>query len=155
MKITVDRFLTNGRATVSRILINGIDLGFKGLEDEHRDKKVSGETRIPAGLYRLKPRNYGGFHARYKSRFPNIHKSMIEIANVPNFTDVLIHIGNTESDTAGCLLVGKRYTEVGGELMVTESTGAYLDIYGRIIDAVINGEAEIEYIDNDKAESYE
>ena len=32
------------------------------LEDEQRDVKVWGETRIPAGTYKLKLREEGGFH---------------------------------------------------------------------------------------------
>ncbi len=31
------------------------------LEDEHRDEKVMGETRIPAGTYRITLRTVGGF----------------------------------------------------------------------------------------------
>ena len=34
------------------------------LEDEQRDVKVYGETRIPAGTYKLKLRTVGGFHTR-------------------------------------------------------------------------------------------
>jgi len=151
MKLTVDRFLTNGKATVSKISIDGIHIGFFGLEDEYRQNKKAGETRIPAGEYALKVRKYGGFNTRYSNRFPRLHKGMIEICNIPNFTDVLIHVGNTEADTAGCLLIGQRYQELNGELILVNSTAAYIDFYERVIDKVIEGNAVIEYIDNDIA----
>ena len=152
MKITVNRFLTNGDATVSKISIDGVNLGFFGLEDEHRASKISGETRIPAGEYALKLRRVGGFHSRYSTRFPRLHKGMIEICNVPNFSDVLIHIGNTEADTAGCLLIGQRYYEASGELILINSTAAYQDFYERVVNAVADGSATIECIDSDRAE---
>ena len=39
------------------------------LEDEQRDVKVWGETRIPAGTYKLKLRKEGGFHTRYLAKY--------------------------------------------------------------------------------------
>ena len=39
------------------------------LEDEHRDVKVAGETRIPDGVYPLKIRTHGGFHTKYKEKY--------------------------------------------------------------------------------------
>ena len=44
------------------------------LEDEYRERKVKGETRIPAGEYAITLRDYGGFHNRYAGRFPEMHK---------------------------------------------------------------------------------
>ena len=39
------------------------------LEDEARDEKVKGETRIPAGTYKIKLRNEGGYHNRYVKKY--------------------------------------------------------------------------------------
>ena len=36
------------------------------LEDEARTTKVWGETRIPAGKYKLSLKQHSGFHTRYK-----------------------------------------------------------------------------------------
>lgn len=103
------------------------------LEDEHRTKKVFGETRIPDGVYELKLRTHGGFHERYLEKF-DFHIGMIEICDVPNFTDVLIHIGNTDDDTAGCLLVGDSATQnVTREGFIGNSSNAYKRIYQDII----------------------
>ena len=47
------------------------------LEDEQRDVKVWGETRIPAGEYKLSLRKEGGFHSRYQAKYGNMHQGMI------------------------------------------------------------------------------
>ena len=100
------------------------------LEDEFRTLKVWGETRIPKGVYKLKLRSYGGFHNKYKERFKDFHKGMIEIENVKGFQYVLIHIGNDDEDTAGCVLLGdsqnQNMTKRG---RVLNSTEAYKRVY--------------------------
>jgi hypothetical protein len=49
------------------------------LEDEYREEKKYGETRIPDGLYKLGLRTEGGFNGRYGKRFPAIHKGMLQV----------------------------------------------------------------------------
>tara|TARA_R110002020_G_scaffold75639_1_gene192334 strand:- start:216 stop:569 length:354 start_codon:yes stop_codon:yes gene_type:complete len=74
------------------------------LEDEQRDVKVWGETRIPAGTYKLKLREEGGFHNKYLNKYGEIfHKGMIHVQDVPGFEYILWHTGNTDEHTAGCL----------------------------------------------------
>ncbi len=108
------------------------------LEDEFRTHKVSGETRIPAGEYKITLRREGGHHARYAQRFPELHRGMLWIRDVPNFEFILIHIGNTEGDTAGCLLVGMladlRMGTIGA------SKDAYAQIYPPIATAIAREE---------------
>lgn len=116
------------------------------LEDEHRTKKVYSETRIPAGLYKLKLRTYGGFHDRYLARYgSDFHKGMIEIMDVPNFTDVLIHIGNDDDDTAGCILVGdscdSNVENENDKGFIGKSRNAYERLYPEIRDALLDGES--------------
>ena len=119
------------------------------LEDEHRTVKVYGETRIPAGKYKLKLRLHGGFNDRYLKKFPNMHQGMIEVCDVPNFTDVLIHIGNYEDDTAGCLLVGQGAKSVD-PISISSSTNAYKAMYPKLVDIILDNEDPyIEYIDVD------
>ena len=76
------------------------------LEDEYRNEKKAGETRIPKGEYKIQLRTVGGFHENYKKRFSSIHTGMLHIVDVPGFEYILIHCGNTDEHTAGCLLVG-------------------------------------------------
>ena len=120
-------------------------------EDEPRAVKVPGKTRIPAGAYRIGVRTRGGFHARYTARFADFHKGMLEILEVPGFTDILIHVGNEHTDTAGCLLPGagaQSYPEGGGR--VTASVAAYSALYKTMIAPALAGEATIEIVDRDR-----
>ena len=122
------------------------------LEDEYRAEKVMAETRIPAGIYDICLRTEGGHHAKYSKRFADIHRGMLELQEVPNFTHILVHCGNTEQDTAGCLLLGydpKRLK--GGEYAVYSSTRAYFDVYPPIAKEIDEGRlVEIEIIDFDE-----
>lgn len=74
------------------------------LEDGYRERKVMHETRIPPGTYKIVQRKYGKFYDRFSKLYRLAFMS--EIADVPGFTDILIHPGNTIGDTSGCLLTG-------------------------------------------------
>ena len=113
------------------------------LEDEYREEKIKGETRIPAGAYNITLRTVGGFHKKYKKRFKNIHKGMLWLRDVPNFEYVLIHCGNTDEHTGGCILVGKTQTENKGKYkdgFIGRSTESYFDVYPPIAEAIERGE---------------
>ena len=147
--ITVDRFSSDTESTISLVFVDSQFVCF-GLEDEHRAKKLFGETRIPAGIYPVKVRTWGGFHDRYAKRLP-YHQGMLEICDVPGFTDILIHIGNTEKDTAGCLLVGVGCYSAAGNMSLQASAVAYELLYKKVIAAAIAGQLQIHIINNDSA----
>ena len=149
MKITVERFLSDNDSSVSRLLIDGSHECF-GLEDEFREEKVPSETRIPAGTYQVGVRTEGGFHARYSRRFPEFHKGMLHILEVPNFTFILIHCGNTDENTAGCLLVGTSVNITSGDMSIGGSSVAYRNFYPKVIQAALEGSLEIEFVDSDR-----
>lgn len=149
MDITVDRFKSNDDATVSNISVDGTFVCF-GLEDEYREEKVARETRIPSGTYAIGLRKEGGFHNRYTNRFPDMHRGMLHILDVPGFEYILIHIGNTDEDTAGCLLVGSNASVDDGELRVTSSRLAYQKLYPMLVTAADQNELTITFIDNDR-----
>jgi len=122
------------------------------LEDEQRDVKVWGETRIPAGRYQLELRTEGGFHNRYKSRYGDWHKGMIWVKNVPGFEYILWHTGNTDENTAGCLLLGNSQESniVKKDGFVAASRDAYKFVYPRVVAAIQSGiRVNVEYIDYD------
>ena len=122
MKVKLVRFHHGKDDTLGLLFIDGVFQCFT-LEDEYREAKVAGETRIPEGTYLLGLRNFGKHAERYGH-------PMIEIKNVPGFTDILIHKGNTEKDTAGCLLVGMGCgLNFAGSAYLVESTRAYDMIY--------------------------
>lgn len=149
MHMLVDRVLSDADSTVSEVFVDGERVCF-GLEDEHRDEKVAGETRIPAGIYQVGVRIAGGFHSRYARRFKDIHKGMLHVLDVPDFEWILIHCGNTDEHTAGCLLLGRDAITTHGAMRLIDSTGAYRGLYQRVIDAALAGDLTIEYRDSDR-----
>lgn len=122
------------------------------LEDEHREEKVSGETRVPAGTYDLVLRKVGGFHSRYSKKYGSMHKGMLWVWDVPNFEYILIHTGNTDEHTAGCLLVGNSQQANFGSSngFIGSSVDAYKRIYPPIAEAIERNEkVTITYTDFD------
>ena len=145
MHILVDRYLSDEDATLSRVYIDGV-YQCDGLEDEYREDKIVGETRIPAGTYKIGVRTVGGFHKRYSRSF-SFHRGMLHVLDVPGFEYILIHVGNYDRDTAGCLLLG-----AGDEraMAVWLSKGTYRRFYNKVIDAALSGDLTIEYRDSDR-----
>jgi len=122
------------------------------LEDEYREEKEYGETRIPAGTYRITLRKVGGFHGRYLKKYGEMHKGMLWVRDVPNFEYILIHTGNTDEHTAGCLLLGNTQQANFGSSngFVGSSVDAYKRVYPPIAEALEKGEeVKITYIDFD------
>lgn len=109
------------------------------LEDQFQTEKVMGESRIPAGRYRLTLRTFGDHHKRYSLKFQGIHQGMIEVMDVPNFQHILWHIGNTDDDTAGCLLLGNTAeANLSGQGRIGNSTSAYRRVYPIVAQAILN-----------------
>jgi len=146
-RLTVNRFASNKTTTLSNIAIDHKWECF-GLEDEHRDVKVSGHTRIPSGIYTVGVRTVGGFHANYTNRFSGFHKGMLQVMNVPNFEYILLHVGNTHKNTAGCLCTGTD-AKTKAQWSVLNSVVAYERLYCKVIESALAGKLTIEYWDND------
>lgn len=138
MEITVKEIGTLPNSTASQMFVDGKLICFV-IEDGMRETKIPGETRIPGGRYLLAKRTHGGFFQKYRQN--HRHDFAIEVLNVPNFKDILIHIGNTALDTRGCLLVNSGIM-IGnkGEYSGIESTTAYLSFYAMIRTAFNRGE---------------
>ena len=155
MKLEVLRFSSEADST-NGLLFEVTDIGRKflayTLEDEARALKVRGETRVPAGIYKIELRKEGGFHERYTKKYPGIHRGMLHVTDVPNFEYILIHTGNTDEHTAGCLLVGdsQENNQLLPDGFIGKSVNAYKRIYPSIAKAIEQGEeVTIEYIDFD------
>ena len=154
MDIVIKRFADNGNATLGVLYINGIAKCFT-VEDEERDVKVKGETRVPEGVYKIALRSEGSYHKRYTDKYGDMHKGMLCIYNAPHwkienkgmtFQYILIHTGNTEKHTMGCLLLndGVSMASFSG----SSSVNAYKRIYPIIAQAILDGEkVTIEYKD--------
>ena len=155
MNLYVLRFSSQKDST-SGLLFNVIDnkLNFLcyTLEDEKREEKIAGETRIPEGEYEIKFRTEGGFHSKYKERFSEIHDGMLEVQDVPNFKYVLLHCGNTDEHTAGCLLLGDSQENniIKPKGWIGSSSQAYRRVYPIIADELKKGNrVTIKYKDFD------
>lgn len=137
MNLTVKRNPAKEEWTTGRLFVNDVFECFS-LEDQPQEKKVMHETRIPAGTYPISLRTFGGHHERYKKKYPDLHKGMLWLRNVPGFEAILIHIGNIDDDSSGCLLVGTLMDDEKGVLY--KSTEAYLKLYRKVVDAFAKGE---------------
>jgi hypothetical protein len=138
MNLFLEEIGTTPNSTASHLFLDNRPFCFV-VEDGHRDAKVAGETRIPAGRYQVVARRVGTFFEKYLKQFG--HKFSIELRKVPGFDGILIHIGNTVKDTRGCLLVN-RFVGLGtdGNYQGTDSTSVYKLLYSLIEKAYERGE---------------
>jgi len=140
MEIDVIRYSEGSKSTLGLFMLNK-KFACYTLEDAFHIMKIPGETRIPNGTYKVALRKEGGHHARYSQKFPEFHKGMLHIINVPNYEYILIHIGNDDDDTEGCLLVGdSSMVNINSDGRIMNSTFAYKRIYPEIANAIESGE---------------
>jgi len=139
MELIVDRYNSTSTHTDGLLFINKKFECFT-LEDEFREVKVKGKTRIPDGTYRIELRTEGGFHNSYLNKYgADFHKGMLWVKEVPGFEYILIHTGNTDEDTAGCLLVAS--TADKDKAFIGASVGAYKTFYPKVLEALKKAEA--------------
>ena len=140
MRLELYRFSSQNESTIGILYLVNNETNQKDflcftLEDEKRAVKVYGETRIPQGTYKIEYRKEGGYHNKYTKRFPSIHRGMLEVRDVPNFTHILLHCGNTDNDTDGCLLVGNVISQnITKDGFLGQSTDCYKRIYPILAD---------------------
>lgn len=143
-------------STLGRLYVTGDERNFEcfTLEDERRTEKVRGETCIPPGSYEVTLRTEGGMHARYSERFPEWHKGMLWLRDVPDFEYIYLHPGNTDDDTEGCILPGRvPVTLPDGEFTVSRSTEAYRALYRKVAEALESGERVVVHVMEDAREA--
>jgi hypothetical protein len=139
MNVLVLRYSSH-KSTLGLFIIDG-KFACYTLEDAFHVVKIPGETRIPEGTYEITLRTFGGHHERYSQKFPEFHKGMLHVTNVPNYEHILIHIGNTDDDTEGCLLIGdSSMTNINSDGRIENSTIAYKRVYPIIANAIESGE---------------
>ncbi len=135
MKLIVERKWRKDDYTIGVLSVNGVRL-CNTLEDAVRADKIYGKTAIPKGTYRVlvnvKSPKFDGraWTKPYGGLVPRLR-------NVPNFSNVLIHVGNSAADTDGCILVGDN-TEKG---KLTNSTNRFYELMGMLLGAALSGEA--------------
>ena len=147
MKAKIIRVAQGKNSTLSHLYIDGIFQCFL-LEDKIREKKIMKQTAIPEGIFKLSLNTWGGMNKTYFPKYGPIHKGMIEIANLPTFASVYIHIGNTIEQTEGCPLVGLSWIKKEGDFQVLQSVDAYKQVYRKLYDVATGKDNQIEISNN-------
>lgn len=137
MNIKLVRYSANKESTLGVLLIDDV-FQCHTLEDEYRSEKVMHETRIGEGTYKISLAAWGDHHKRYGIKFPEFHKGMLILENVPKFQGILIHMGNNDDHTSGCILLGMTANNNKlGDGQVLNSEQAYRLVYPKIANAII------------------
>ncbi|GGF30687.1 DUF5675 family protein [Echinicola rosea] len=138
--VTVLRYMDDGETTLGLLFLRNKFFAYT-LEDTFRMEKVKHETRIPAGKYLLDfNRQLTPMTERYRNRMPwfDFH---LEIKEVPDFSQIYIHIGNTHSDTSGCILIADGVS-AGLPRSIVQSTLAYEKFY-KIIHGLLQSNEQV------------
>ena len=99
------------------------------LEDELREKKIAGETAIPAGFYELVLENS-----------PKFGPETITFLDVRGFSQIRVHGGNDDDDTEGCVLVGDQVDEDLGKISGAKARGVLDALKLKLMEAFDRGE---------------
>lgn len=145
-KVEVIRKPSEKDWTLSEFFFDGVRRGV-GVEDERREIKVKGETRIDEGEYyfdlRFSPKfsnsyfrdDQGNIISAKERVNPELIRKyhtaheMLWVRDPLNFQFILWHWGNTDDDTEGCYIVGSVIGKVQGQDGVINSRKKYTDIY--------------------------
>lgn len=144
MELRLVRYAANAVSTLGKLYIDDWFQCFT-LEDAHHVPKIHGQTRIPAGSYRVFLRKLGTSHfdANYTKKFgKDWFQGMLQLENVPDFEGVEIHIGNSAADTDGCVLLGniaEKKPDAKGSMQLFQSSIAFQNFYPKLRDALKAG----------------
>jgi len=134
INLQLNRIVNGADSTLGYLQYNKEYFSFT-LEDEGRNVKVAGETRIPAGTYRILFREIlSPATERYRKKY-SWFKWHLELQDVPGFKYVYIHVGNTDDDTDACILTGTDTRRRGVESLdfdITQSTPQFERLYKRV-----------------------
>ena len=147
MQIRVERYLDTGKATFGLLFVDGA-FECHSLEDPHQDEKKPGITRIPAGRYLCTLRDEGSMTNQYAAKFPETHRGMLWLRDVPDFEWVYFHIGNRPAHSEGCILVADSADPT--QNFAGHSTVAYERLYRRVVEAAADGNLRVAIVDRDR-----
>lgn len=130
MDLTLYRISDNGDSTLGLLYVDE-DFECYTLEDTQREEKISSNTAIPKGSYRIQPRKADTpLTQDYQSRF-GFFDYHLELQGVKNFNYIYLHVGNYKMDTKGCILLGMGQ-QLTPERMVTHSVDAFRAFYNKV-----------------------
>lgn len=118
MNLVLDRFFKGPKYTVGHLYIDGkyfcdtMEDKDRGLLDsmslaEIKSKKVSSETAIPRGTYKVTLEVVSPKYSKKDFYIKVCNGKVPRLLNVKGFEGILIHTGNTEKDSAGCIILGE------------------------------------------------
>lgn len=133
MELKLKRIAKKETYTIGRLFSNGLYV-CDTLEDKDRglrqdmsaaeisDRKVYGETAIPAGRYRIDMETVSKKFKLVPWYQQICGGKVPRLVNVPGFEGILIHPGNTALDCYGCILVGEN--KAVGKVLYSRTTFA-------------------------------
>jgi hypothetical protein len=137
MKYILQRYSDNRKDTtglVHKVSTKLVLVGYS-LEDEFREEKVKGETRIPAGTYEIIiNRAETPLTLKYRARY-QWFKFHLMLKDVPGFTGIYFHVGKNEFWTDGCITIGNTVnnnTITSGE--IGDSVECFRKFYNELYD---------------------
>jgi len=141
MRLDLIRFSDNGDDTIGLMFIDGVFECYS-LEDEFRNVKVAGETRIPEGEYDVDFREVDSpMTEQYRKDYPDFFDYHLQIMNVPKFSFIYLHHGNDDEDTEGCVLLGDSATNNKiGPGKIGYSRQAFSRFYKKVWKALKSGD---------------
>lgn len=151
MLLTVERKWKKSDYTIGNLSVDGVWF-CNTLEDTDRglsqneplaslmEKKVYGETAIPAGRYRITLDVVSPKYAAIPWYNSLCGGRMPRLMNVPVFSGILIHPGTTAADSLGCVLVGLN-TAKG---KITSSRDTFKALWAKMLKASKSEEIWIE-----------
>ena len=128
MRLRLDRLVSNQQNTLSILFLDDEFFGFVP-EDAWHETKISGETRIPCGIYDVK-----------WTDSPRFKRFTYEIMSVPYFSGIRFQVGNSAKDTEGCVMPGRGVDIVGGKYTTATSGSAMVEFEARLRKAEAEGE---------------
>lgn len=143
--LTVLRYIDDGETTLGLIFIRNKFFAYT-LEDTHRDEKIRGKTRIPAGIYNIGYSPVDPAQSRitrdYLRDFQPWFTKHLHLKNVPEFEGIYIHVGNFHENTDGCLLIADGVMAGTSRKSLQNSRDAYRRFY-KIIAALLDSNEQV------------
>ncbi len=143
--VTVLRYIDDGETTLGLIFLRNKFFAYT-LEDTHRDEKIRGKTRIPAGIYSVGYSPVDPAQSRITRDYLRLYSPWftkhLHLKNVPGFEGIYIHVGNSHENTEGCLLIADGVSAGTQQKTLQNSRNAYQRFY-KIIAALLDSNEQV------------
>lgn len=138
--ITVLRYFDDGETTLGILFLENTFFCYT-LEDTFHEIKIKGNTRIPAGTYKLNfNRAETALTKKYRETRSPWFEYHLEIKNVPDFSGIYIHCGSTHEHTEGCLLIADSIYSSDEKKTIFNSQKTFERFYKQIKSKLDEGE---------------